>query len=203
MRLLLLALLQDSGEAARFEKLLAEAKGIRVSFRGELRDAERTAAWSGSLRQSGARYVLTIAHNLYGEDRVETLRSDGKRTQLVVRDRVQERKTGDSAPLLHRTALARTGFFLESRPLRDALEGRAITDDVFRLSAPAVARDGDALRIDRELEYGSEKWTVSLVVDARTLAPRSRTGVSGETRWQEWYGDFSTDAIPDREFELE
>ncbi len=203
--------LQDSPEAEfrKFEKGVAEEKAIAVTFRGErvLRGTERST-WSGTMRIQGSKFVVTVAHNLHGEDRVETLRSDGKRTVLLVRDQARERNTSADLPRLHRAALTRAGFLLENRPLRDALDGRRVTEEVFPVAPKRVTREqghgADYSVVDYALSYGSEEWAIRLWIDARSLAPVRRRATRGaEEEWSETYSAYSTAAIPEKEFEIE
>lgn len=170
--ILLLALLQDDLFAA-FEKKWADAPKFSLTFRGEAREGEDKATFTGTLRIEGAEYLLKVGHNLDRRDRVEELPTD---------KRVPAR--------YHRLALTRAGFFLESRAIQPLLKGGEPADDPFPVSDLSIARENKETILSYTLKTDGASWKVRLWIDESTLTPLRRTITGEDLTILETYTDF-------------
>lgn len=206
---------RDAEELFRkFEKKLDEAKSLALGFRLDPVDkptmeAEGVPAVEGSIRwKAGDRYVLDLAIREKGPEEKLFAKSDGKLLRVRAGGRTEEAKPVKGMSRFLTAVLARGGASV----LRSMEWGaKGAPDPAESLKVSDFAMSEGSMIETKVLSYklligGKTRAKISLWLDAKRLAPIMRkVRIEGEggkdLPFTEHYGSFSTDEIPDAEFE--
>jgi len=217
------SLCQDSTDGAalleRLERALEEAKSVSLQFEGTLKDSDKSLPYSGTIRVKGGGKIL-VAFSFVQGDRKNELRIQSDGSKVVIDHGKESRRTEECPRDLTRFVLrgiGRMGMFelcyslgrlgegskkanqnLAELPLSmdssvtDGKEGGKILGSVFAYAAARKPHKRGATKL----------W-----LDADTLTPLQRSSEYTKDDpmfvFTETYEGFSTEEIPDSEFEID
>ncbi|MBI2899715.1 MAG: hypothetical protein HYY17_05990 [Planctomycetes bacterium] len=198
----------------KVEKKLSSAKSLSLKFKGEMSAEGEKAEISGSLRlKSGDRYVFSL-NMVRGDDkRSIEARSDGKTVVSTTDGKTSEEPVKEGVTKFLTAAISRTGFMIafmtlspggKKAPIPNPDEALKVSGFEKGASGKIGGKDVFELKFQVALK-GMQEIRVALTVEDGTLVPRRiETRLKQDTTeilMVETYEDFSTDEIPDAEFE--